>query len=88
MSREEVMIILRDKSVLSRIAGRIVIYEEAFEDIANHIEHQTKSLKEENKELRELFNAAKKYIDESPCDPDIYPEQLKAWEEYQKLLSK
>lgn len=37
-------------------------------------------------DYQELFEAAKKYIDESPCDPDYYPEQLEAWNHYQSLL--
>ena len=46
-------------------------------------------LKMKNREiekLKELFLAAKNYIDESPCDPDIYPEQYKAWVKYQDSL--
>lgn len=34
-----------------------------------------------------LIVAALKYVDECPCDPDIYPEQLEAWSELQELLS-
>ena len=37
---------------------------------------------------RPLFKAAKKYIDESPCDPDIYPQQLEAWNTYQSLMNR
>jgi len=37
-------------------------------------------------DYEELFLAAKRYIDESPCDPDHYPEQLEAWNNYQELL--
>jgi len=32
--------------------------------------------------LEEAYNAAVKYIDKSPCDPDIYPEQYAAYEVY------
>lgn len=35
---------------------------------------------------KRLALAAMAYINENPCDPDIYPEQWKAWNEYQKLL--
>ena len=35
---------------------------------------------------RQLFLAAKRYIDESPCDPDIYPAQLEAWQHFQNLM--
>lgn len=41
-----------------------------------------RTLYEREKELRE---AAEKFIDESSCDPDIYPEQLQAWNHYQQL---
>jgi hypothetical protein len=29
---------------------------------------------------------AEKFIEESPCDPDIYEDQLKAWNEYQEFI--
>ena len=29
--------------------------------------------------------AAEKYIEESPCDPDIYEDQLKAYHEWQVI---
>jgi hypothetical protein len=29
---------------------------------------------------------AEKFIDKSPCDPDIYEDQLKAWNEYQEFI--
>jgi len=28
---------------------------------------------------------AEKFIEKTPCDPDIYPEQFEAFEEWQKL---
>jgi len=31
-------------------------------------------------ELLEALEAAMAYINNCPCDPDIYPEQLKAWD--------
>ena len=31
---------------------------------------------------------AEKYIDESPCDPDIYPEQWDAWDKWQTFKKK
>lgn len=33
---------------------------------------------------RQLFLAAKRYIDESPCDPDITADQIQAWQHLQK----
>lgn len=44
-------------------------------------------LQEENERLTAMLNSAINYIQESPCDPDIYPEQLKAWEKYQSLCN-
>ena len=29
--------------------------------------------------------AAEKYIDESPCDPDIYPKQFEAYNHWNKI---
>ena len=45
-----------------------------------------KAQQERIQELEKAFSAAKAYIDECPCDPDIYPEQLNAWSEYQSVL--
>lgn len=42
----------------------------------------------EIEKFKNLFNKAKTYIDECPCDPDIYPDQIKAWNEYQEELKK
>jgi hypothetical protein len=42
-------------------------------------------LKAENERLMEQRDSAIFYIDECPCDPDIYPEQWEAWEKYQQL---
>ena len=38
------------------------------------------------KKYKELWELADKYINESPCDPDIYPKQWEAWNYYQKKL--
>lgn len=38
------------------------------------------------KDLQELFSAAEKYIEESPCDPDITADQILAWSHYQKTF--
>lgn len=45
-------------------------------------------LKEKLLKAEERFNAAKNYIDESPCDPDITIKQLEMWNKYQELLTK
>ena len=37
--------------------------------------------------LGDIAKAAIRYIDESPCDPDIYPEQKEAWNAYLRALS-
>ena len=39
-------------------------------------------------DLYEALKAALKYIEESPCDPDIYPEQFEAWDKLQELKPK
>lgn len=36
--------------------------------------------------LTNKFEKAKRYIELCPCDPDIYPDQLKAWNEYQEAI--
>ena len=38
------------------------------------------------KKYKELWELADKYINESPCDPDIYPSQWEAWNNYQEKL--
>ena len=43
-------------------------------------------LENELQKTMKAFKKAKAYIDETPCDPDIYPEQMKAWREYQEAL--
>ena len=35
--------------------------------------------------LVEALQSAMNYIKECPCDPDIYPEQLEAWNKLQSL---
>lgn len=35
--------------------------------------------------LVEALSAAMDYIKKCPCDPDIYPEQLEAWNKLQSL---
>lgn len=34
---------------------------------------------------RERCELAEKYIKESPCDPDIYPDQLQAYQEWKEF---
>jgi len=38
----------------------------------------------ENAKLRELSDAATDYIEKTPCDPDIYPDQWAAYQRYKK----
>lgn len=52
------------------------------EEWVGNVAYDYRSLYEQEKALRE---AAEKFIEESPCDPDIYPEQLEAWNYYQQL---
>lgn len=47
------------------------------------------SIDEHEQELTKLtnkFEKANRYIELCPCDPDIYPDQLKAWNEYQEAI--
>lgn len=37
-------------------------------------------------DYKQGFELAQKYIEESPCDPDIYRTQLDAWNDYQQFL--
>lgn len=37
-------------------------------------------------DYKQGFELAQKYIEESPCDPDIYRTQLDAWNNYQQFL--
>lgn len=39
-------------------------------------------LEAERDRYKAAYEAADKYIEENPCDPDIYPEQWAAWEKY------
>ena len=45
-----------------------------------------KHLEQELAKLTNKFEKAKKYIELSPCDPDIYPDQLEAWNQYQEAI--
>lgn len=37
-------------------------------------------------DYKQGFELAQNYINESPCDPDIYKTQLEAWDKYQQFL--
>lgn len=37
-------------------------------------------------DYKQGFELAQNYIDNCPCDPDIYKTQLEAWDKYQKFL--
>ena len=47
-------------------------------------------LMQERDKYKELYEAAISYIDKSPCDLDIYPEQkeIAAWDKLQTLIKK
>lgn len=45
-------------------------------------------LEAENAALREVAVKAAAYIEKSPCDHDIYKDQLAAWYEYQEAMKK
>ena len=47
---------------------------------------EVKRLNDESFKYQTLFYAAQNYINESPCDPDIFPAQLEAWKTYEYLL--
>ena len=52
------------------------------DDLRNKIDE----LEQELSKLTNKFEKAKRYIELCPCDPDIYPDQLKAWNEYQEAI--
>jgi chromosome segregation ATPase len=46
---------------------------------------KTRQLQAENKRLEARLEAAEAYIEECPCDYDIFPKQLAAYEKWQAL---
>lgn len=42
--------------------------------------------KRELKYWKERAKRAERYISECPCDPDIYADQLKAWESWNEIV--
>ena len=57
--------------------------------VASYIDflnEQTTSQQQTIERLREGLKLAKNYIDKSPFDPDVYPQQLEAWNKYQEFL--
>ena len=52
---------------------------------AAHAINQHDQLTAINQELVEALSAAISYIDQCPCDPDIYPEQLEAWNKLESI---
>lgn len=65
---------------LKRTKGRVTREE------AKDLALVANEIRKERDKYKALFEAAKKYIDASPCDPDIYDDQCKAWKKYQDLL--
>lgn len=49
-------------------------------------ENKLVDAEQELRMYKRAFEAAKKYIEECPADPDIYIEQLEAWRKYQDIL--
>lgn len=88
--------IIADSNSHGFLIGEIVTIEKVdnrFYEVANYYIPETdvelhesapdyRALYEQEKELRE---AAEDFIEKSPCDPDIYPEQIDAWNHYQQL---
>lgn len=64
--------------------GPFVLYKDhaALLDIC---EDRIRELEAENTKLREAYEAACGYIDKSPEDPDIYPDQWEAWQVFVSL---
>ena len=58
-------------------------YQQAVKDMESEIAELTK----QRDELKERMHAAEKYISESPCDPDIYQEQLDAYMAWKEIVS-
>ena len=80
---------MRKEKCLNRTRKERNSYREVASDRFKRIAElngQVDKLTERVEALERLHNAAAKYINESPCDPDIFPEQLEAWIRYQELL--
>lgn len=58
------------------------------DDYIKAMEAKDAELAEKDREIARLKkqrDSAIAYIDESPSDPDIYPEQYEAWRKYQQI---
>lgn len=47
---------------------------------------RVEKLSKEREYFRKRMFAAEDYIRQSPCDPDIYPEQLEAYSVWQEIV--
>ncbi len=50
------------------------------------IEKQILKLEQERDMLQALAQSAINYIDKSPCNPNMYEEQFKAWNKYKDTI--
>ena len=68
----------------------IVKFVNAVKDCIRENEAAIAELTQERDKYKELWEAAKNYIDKSPCDPDIYAEktEIAAWDKLQTLILK
>lgn len=53
----------------------------------SQLKKQTASQQQTIERLKKGFIAAKKYIQESPCDYDIHDDQYRLWKEYAEQLA-
>jgi hypothetical protein len=65
----------------------IVYYDEGWSKIVLNV-YDMETIEEYIDKTEKILEAAKNYIDESPCDYDITKKQNAAWRKYQKLLKK
>ncbi len=64
-------------------------YKKRYSQLSAELMVSNKKLKQKEAEVddfKELSSLATAYINEVPCDPDIYPEQLEAWVKYTNKL--
>ena len=78
-----------NKSKTENKNGNDCIIEQDFEELAKKLNDlfALRSVMRSNViDYKTGFELAMKYINESPCDPDIYKEQLEAWEKLQDFI--
>jgi len=57
-------------------------------DFETNLFIEIEDLKKDLRYWKSRCKLAEKFISESPCDPDIYPEQMKAYNKWQKKIKK